>query len=207
MPQVTYNKDNFYNILKALVSVGYTGKDLLFALAQSAHETKNYTNDKIVSHNNPSGITFANNPAKQKNATQGRVLPEYKDKPKKYYYAKFNTLHDWAVDYNRIVGNTLKASKDTATFAKKLADRGYYEVSARYPKAVQNYADGLQFHLKNIQRIIVDNLNKFTSLNLPPNIQLTDNTLPIAPTKKDSKNNTISPILVVALAFLAFSLL
>ena len=203
----TYNKNNFFKILQALANQGYTGKTLLFALAQSAHETKGFTDDKITSHNNPSGITFANNSTKQKNATQGRVLPEYKNKTKKYYYAKFATLNDWAVDYNRIIGSALKASNDTLTYAKKLADRGYYEVSSRYPKAIENYADGLQFHLKNIQRIIVDNINKFTSLNLPKDIQLTDNKLPIATPKKDSNNNTISPILVVALAFLAFSLL
>jgi len=203
MAVVKYNKTNFFNILKALVNQGYTGKTLLFALAQSAHETAGFTNDKIVSHNNPSGITFANNPAKQKNATRGRQLPE----APKYNYAKFNTLNDWAVDFNRLVGSALKSSPDTSTYAKKLADRGYYEVSARYPNAIQNYTDSLQFHLKNIQRIIVDNINKFTSLNLPKDIQLTDNTLPIATPKKDSKNNTISPILVVALAFFAFSLL
>lgn len=203
MAQVTYNKTNFFKILKALVNQGYTGKQLLFALAQSAYETKNFTNDKITSHNNPSGITFANNKTKQKNATKGRSLPENP----KVSYAKFNTLDDWAVDFNRIVGSSLKASNDTATYAQKLAKQGYYEVSPRYPKAIQNYADGLQFHLKNIQRIIVDNINKFTSLNLPPDIKLTDNTLPIAPPQKDSKNNTISPILVVALAFLAISLL
>lgn len=205
MAKATYNKDNFFKILKALVSVGYTGKDLLFALAQSAHETSGFTNDKITSHNNPSGITFANNPSKQKNATQGRVLPEWKDKPKKYYYAKFNTLNDWAVDYNRIIGKALKSSADTTTYAQNLAKQGYYEVSSRYPKAIQNYSDGLLFHLKNIQRIIVDNINKFTSLNLPSNIQLTDNKLPIATPKKDSNNNTISPILVLALAIFAFS--
>ena len=197
----TYNKKNFLAIMQALANAGFSGKDLLFALAQSAHETKNYTDEKITSHNNPSGITFINNPDRQKNATKGRPLPENP----KYSYAKFKTLNDWAKDYKRIIGKAITSSSDTTSYATALGAKGYFEVSPRYPKAIQHYAEGLDYHLKNIQRIIIDNINTFTGLNLPAGIKLVDNSLPIAPSTKDSKNNTISPILVAVLALIAFS--
>jgi hypothetical protein len=196
----TYNKTNFFRVLKALANQGYTGKPLLLALSQTAVETNGFKDEKITSHNNPSGITFINKPTKQKNATKGRILPE----SPKYNYAKFNTIDDWAVDYNRLVGSAIKSSSDTTSYAQKLADKKYYEVSARYPNAVANYSRNLQFHLKNIQRIIVDNINSFTSLNLPPNIQLTDKTLPILPSAKESNNTSLSPVLIVGLVIFAF---
>lgn len=198
--KVVYNKANFLKIMKALANQGYSGKSLLLALAQSAVETSGFKDDKITSHNNPSGITFSNNPTRQKNATRGRKLPE----SPKYNYAKFNTLDDWAVDYNRIVGKSMKASTDSASYAKNLANQSYYEVSARYPNAIKDYTANLDFHLKNIQRIIVDNINSFTSLNLPPNIQLIDKNLPILPSAKESNNTSLSPVLIVGLVMLAF---
>jgi len=186
--------------MKALANQGYSGKSLLLALAQSAVETSGFKDDKITSHNNPSGITFSNNPTRQKNATRGRKLPE----SPKYNYAKFNTLDDWAVDYNRIVGKSMKSSTDSASYAKNLANQRYYEVSARYPNAIKDYTANLDFHLKNIQRIIIDNLNSFTPLKLPPNIQLIDKNLPILPSAKESNNTSLSPVLIVGLVILAF---
>jgi len=198
--KVVYNKANFLKIMKALTNQGYSGKSLLLALAQSANETSGFKDDKITSHNNPSGITFINNPTRQKNAIKGRKLPE----SPKYNYAKFNTLDDWAVDYNRIVGKSMKASTDSASYAKNLANQRYYEVSARYPNAIKDYTANLDFHLKNIQRIIIDNLNSFTPLKLPPNIQLIDKNLPILPSAKESNNTSLSPVLIVGLVIIAF---
>ena len=139
--EVKININNFNAIKKALMNAGLTGNKLLLALAQVGHETGGYTNEKIKTHNNASGITFINNPTKQKNATRGNPLPE----APKYAYAKFDTLNDWANDYLRLVGKSLNSSSDPNTYAKKLASQRYYEVSARYPNAVSNYTKGLSY--------------------------------------------------------------
>ena len=124
MPTPKINIDNARKVAAALSAAGLSGNTLVMALAQVAHETAGFKDSKIITHNNASGITFANNPKKQLNATKGNPLPE----SPKYNYAKFGTLNDWAKDYLRIVGSSLKKSTDSAQYALRLANQKYYEI-------------------------------------------------------------------------------
>jgi len=143
----SYNPNNANLVAASLQKAGLSGNKLSLALAQVAHETGGFTNAKIKTHNNASGITFINNPTKQKNAKQGNPLPE----SPKYHYAKFDTLDDWAKDYLRIVGSALNSSSSADEYAKKLAAKKYYEVSSRYPNAVANYSKNLQYWANKIK--------------------------------------------------------
>lgn len=145
MPTSKVNTANFQAISSALQRAGLKGNELVLALAQIAHESAGFTDKKIKSHLNPSGIVYAGS-AKQKGATRGNPLPENR----KYNYAKFDTINDWAKDYIRIVGKTLKSASSATDFAKKLGNKGYYEVSSRYPNAVQNYANALNYWANKI---------------------------------------------------------
>lgn len=144
------NQDNLKKVAAALSNAGLSGNTLVLALAQVAHETAGFNNQKIATHNNASGIVFANNPKKQLNATRGNPLPE----APKYNYAKFATLTDWAKDYLRIVGTNLKKSADTSQYALRLANQKYYEVSPRYPNAIKNYSAGLANWYSKLQKSI-----------------------------------------------------
>jgi hypothetical protein len=143
------NQDNLKKVSAALSNAGLSGNTLVLALAQVAHETAGFNNAKITTHNNASGIVFANNPKKQPNASRGNKLPE----APKYNYAKFDSLNDWAKDYIRIVGNNLKKSADSSQYALRLADQKYYEVSPRYPNAIKNYSAGLANWFDKLQKI------------------------------------------------------
>jgi hypothetical protein len=130
-------------ISSALIRAGLSYSNLLLALSQIAHESGGFNNKKIQTHNNPSGITYNG----QKNATRGNVLPETIHKSKKYYYAKFNTLNDWAKYYIKLVGNSLKQSTTPKQFAENLKSQGYYQ------DPVGVYSDSLTSAAKNILSI------------------------------------------------------
>ena len=150
------NQDNLKKVAAALSNAGLSGNTLVLALAQVAHETGGFNNAKITTHNNASGITFINKPTKQLNATKGNPLPE----APKYNYAKFATLNDWAKDYLRLVGKSLKNSPDSNSYALKLADQKYYEVSSRYPNAIKNYSAGLANWYSKLQKTTIPTATK-----------------------------------------------
>ena len=118
-------------------------------IAQLAHESANFTDSKIKTHNNPSGITWANSPF-QKGATKGNPLPKKETDTKQYYYAKFDNPDAWAVDYLRIINKApyyaLKAA-NVEDYATRLHNGGYYKDS------VINYTNGLKKWLKTYATI------------------------------------------------------
>lgn len=137
-----YNLTNLKKVVAALIAAGASGKELLFLLAQVAHETGTFEKGIFASHNNASGITWANKPY-QKNATKGNPLPENP----KYFYAKFATLADWAKDYIRIAGKAVKSSNTLSEYAQKLKDQKYYT------DTVANYTKALKYHAARIAKI------------------------------------------------------
>lgn len=92
----------------SLERAGFTGDRLRWAIASLLHETGRFTARSNVArlNNNYSGIKWLNR-ARQKNATKGSPVPPSErfgpaDNPLNFY-AKFNTVDDWAKDYYRIV--------------------------------------------------------------------------------------------------------
>jgi len=138
----TITKQQFEQILTAAKIPRHL---IPFVIAQVQHETNNFKDKKIFDHNNASGIIFINNPAVQKNAVKGRVLPETKNSSKPYYYAKFASLKDWLTDYVRILNKApnypLKASS-LNDYVNRLKANGYFTDSAT------NYLKGLARYLK-----------------------------------------------------------
>jgi hypothetical protein len=142
-----YNLNNLSKIANALKGAGLTGNALALALAQAAHESANFNDPKIITHNNASGITWSNR-ASQKNATKGNPLPE----APKYNYARFATLTDWAKDYLRIVKKSLLSSNTPGEFATKLKEQKYYTAPlALYAKALQNQLKAVQNQISKIK--------------------------------------------------------
>lgn len=138
----TITKQQFEKILAAAKIPRHL---IPYVIAQVQHETNNFKDKKIFDHNNASGIIFINNPAVQKNAVKGRVLPETKNSSKPYYYAKFASLKDWLTDYIRILNRSpnypLKATS-LNDYVTRLKANGYFTDSA------QNYLKGLAKYLK-----------------------------------------------------------
>lgn len=91
-----YDAQFFANLFK---SIGVPDAVVMFLVAQVALETQHFTSKLLYDHNNASGIIFINKPSVQKNATKGRPIPENS----KYNYAMFNSIKDWAIDYNRVL--------------------------------------------------------------------------------------------------------
>ncbi len=93
-------------IVAALKTAGFNPAIVPILLGQVAHETayKGLPFNSPVSQKNTnySGITWINKPT-QKNAVKGSQLNIKETKGKPVYYAKFNSLQDWANDYYRIL--------------------------------------------------------------------------------------------------------
>lgn len=156
---MAYNVDNAKKVLNALAMAGANPTVIPFLMSQVAHETGNFDSNLFRTHNNASGITFTTS-GRQKNATRGNPLP-LNEQPivngkrvTRYYYARFNSLKDWAIDYLRIVGNTVLNSKDIVEYARKLRERKYYTAT------LQSYTKALQSHLTRLEKL---GLTKFVN--------------------------------------------
>lgn len=140
---MAYNVSNARKVLSALKAAGAPATALPYLMSQVAHETGTFNSRVLTENNNASGIMYINNPAKQKNARRGLAFPK---KEGKYYYANFNTLKDWAVDYLRIIGGTVLKASSLSDYAERLKKRGYYTDSTT------NYARGLNSHYSALKR-------------------------------------------------------
>ena len=137
------NRSNALKFANLFYSIGVPVEKIPFLLAQVAHETGNFKSKQLLKNNNASGIVFANKPNLQKNATNsGDVLPETSDSHP-YYYAKFATLKDWAVDYLRILNRGKNKPLEQSTiegFVAALKANGYFTASEElYLKAVKKF--------------------------------------------------------------------
>jgi len=89
---------------------------------------------------------FINNPTRQKNATRGRAFPrnEWPAADKPLYYANFNSLKDWAIDYLRLVKKSAEQSTNFEQFAVALKNRRYYGATvSSYTKGMIAYYNQL----------------------------------------------------------------
>lgn len=133
----------------ALLSANFKDPLLTLAMAQVLHETGilspkfNLATSVFYKNNNPTGIIWINNPALQKNAVKGSPFPKSEGK---YFYAKFNSLADWAVDYKRILmkGKKPALASDPADFTARLAANRYFYPNTgaaleTYKKAINKY--------------------------------------------------------------------
>jgi hypothetical protein len=139
---MAYNLNNLKKVAFALNNAGATGKEFVFLLTQAAQETGNFNKGLLVSHNNASGITWANKPY-QLNATKGNPLPE----APKYNYARFASLNDWARDYRRITRKATAAANNIVEYAAALKKQNYYKAK------VEEYTAGMLFHFKELSKI------------------------------------------------------
>ena len=155
---MAYNSENAKKVLQALAAAGAPVTAIPFLMAQVAHETGNFDSNLFRTHNNASGITYTTS-GRQKGATRGNPLP-LNEQPiingkrvTKYYYARFNSLKDWAVDYLRLVGKTVQQAKNLDQYATALKNRGYYKAPlSQYAAALRAHYDKLQKsgYFKNI---------------------------------------------------------
>ena len=143
-----YNIENAKKVAKALLGAGAPITSLPFLMAQVAHETGDFDSNVYRNNTNMSGITYINKPAKQKNASRGTALPksEWSAPDKPIYYAKFNTLEDWARDYLRLVGSPVQKAKSIEEYAKLLKDRGYYTAT------LKSYTNAVKGHLAELMK-------------------------------------------------------
>ena len=132
-----YPKETVLQIIAALRAAGAPSTAIPFMLAQIAHETNGFKSAVFKRDNNASGIMYINKPLRQKNAVRGGKYPANEGK---YFYAKFATLKDWAIDYLRIIGKTVAQSTTLLDFATKLRAKKYYTDS------IANYSKGLKYH-------------------------------------------------------------
>lgn len=149
---MSYNIDNAKKVLVALVQAGAKPSMLPLLMSQVAVETGDFDSNQFRINNNASGITFSTS-GKQKNATRGNPLP-MREQPIvngkrviKYYYAKFPTLKDWAIDYLRIVNRSVTTATDVVDYAKKLKAQRYYA------DTLQNYIRAIQGHFERLKKL------------------------------------------------------
>lgn len=119
---------------------------------QLAVETAGFTSG-LVSDNNLSGIKFFG----QKQATQGRPVPKSEFvKGAKFgnYYAKYDTLQQWAEDYINVLqkhGHSLDASS-LEDFAARLKNAGYFQAKLEdYIKALKSWSATFSKYLPSIK--------------------------------------------------------
>jgi len=174
---MAYNINNLKKIAIALQEAGATGKEFVFLLCQVGHETGDFASNVFLTHTNASGITWANKPY-QLNATKGEPL---KENPK-YYYARFKTLKDWAVDFRRITRKSSTQAGSLAEYAALLKQQNYYK------DPVTVYANGLQNAFKKLS-VIYTKLTGNT-LVLPKST----GTTPVVDEKKKNSLSKMNPI-------------
>lgn len=159
-----YNLTEAKKIYRALLDAGAPREAMPLLMAQVAHETGDFVSRVSAENNNASGIMWINKP-KQKNATRGRAFPEAeqpKDKKRRYYYANFATLKDWAVDYLRIIGAYVTKAKTPEEFAGMLKAKGYYTA----PQSL--YSKALRAHLTALRKTDIFKDQKTTTSILLP---------------------------------------
>ena len=148
-------------VKQLLISAGWipNSEVLSYSLAQCAFEcgSLNFNSPVEEADNNLTGIVYAcdangNHFSWQKNCTKGIAKPQGEQAG---FYAKFNTLEDWAVDYHRIVhaqflwnkiGRPIDATS-LIDYAQRLKANSYFEGD----EAV--YAEGLQKYLTELQKL------------------------------------------------------
>jgi hypothetical protein len=129
---MAYDAQFFANLM---TRVGVPDRVLPFVIAQIAHESNNFTSNLLNTHNNASGIVY--NPKWQKNAQAGEQLPENNN----YYYARFNTLNDWAKAYYHILKRKTNSPLDAINiedYVLRLKAHNYFTDS------VNNYLHGVR---------------------------------------------------------------
>lgn len=134
--------DSLEGAYSALLDAGLPSGKMKLSLAQVMLETGMFGSSSHIDTelNNYSGIMWINKPAVQKNASKGIPFPKREGN---YFYARFQTPKDWAVDYlrilNRAPGYPLSAASP-ADFAARLKKNGYYTSSeAAYAKNLAYY--------------------------------------------------------------------
>ena len=147
MSKIKYNIENAKKVAKALLNAGASVTSLPFLMAQVAHETGDFNSRVFNSDNNASGIIYIAKPTKQKNATRGTA----RSSSEGGNYAKFFTLEDWARDYLRIIGTSIKKAKNIEEYAKNLKDRGYYT------DTLENYTNALKGHISQLMQLGLTN--------------------------------------------------
>ena len=128
-------KKELIPIQNKLIEAGVTDPiKLKIVLAQVLHETGNFTkkSNVYIKNNNASGIKWLNAP-RQKNASKGTLVPpgeRSKTNPNwsLNWYAKFNTIGDWAVDLVRILKFGAKPIDATTPedFVQRLSKNRYF---------------------------------------------------------------------------------
>ena len=131
-----YQAQDFANLF---LKIGVNQQLIPILVSQVAHETGQFKSKGLLTRNNASGIIWANSP-KQLNASKSDQLPE----DDRYYYAKFDTLQDWANDYIRILskGGEQAPIKQTnvTDFVAALKKNKYFSADQSiYEKAVQRF--------------------------------------------------------------------
>lgn len=137
-----YTAIDFYKMFQGLVPDNI----LPFIVAQVAHETADFKSKLLYDHNNATGITFANNKQRQKNATKGRPLPE----DPRYNYAKFDSIKDWAVDYIRLINRGQNKPLNALTvdeYIERLKANNFFTAT------VESYKAGVKRYLKKYENI------------------------------------------------------
>jgi hypothetical protein len=163
---MAYNTANVKQVLAALMAAGASPTVVPFLMAQVAHETGNFDSRVFRDNNNASGIMFINNPARQKNATRGRLFPA-NEQPRdpsrpRLHYAHFATLKDWARDYLRIIGKAPQTAANLTQYATLLKNRGYYTAP------LNQYAAALNAHYNRLKKAgLLDNLTATGAKILP----------------------------------------
>lgn len=131
------------NVLGALRMAGFPVMLLPIILAQSAFETAYFTSNTFRQDNNASGIKWINKPYQK--ATMGIHSSE-----KGSFYARFETLTDWARDLKRILTINRGAGRpiDATTiqdYVHRLKVNGYFGLSeAQYLAGVKRVMLAMQ---------------------------------------------------------------
>jgi uncharacterized FlgJ-related protein len=151
---MAYNAQFFADLMS---STGVPRAAIPFVVAQIAHESANFTSNLLDTHNNASGVTY--NAKWQKNAQRGEALPENPN----VYYAKFNSIQDWAKAYYHIIkrkiNNPLEAT-DIEDYVTRLRSHNYFT------DTVDNYLHGLNAWYNKYKGIVPSAGNAIVTLAL-----------------------------------------
>lgn len=146
-PETAEKLSDIYTALKAQ---GLNDKQIKFALAQVLHETGNFTPKSNVArlNTNFSGIKWINKPYQK--ASKGSPVPPSERVPGNVaynFYAKFDSVKDWAIDYIRILKlkNNPLGAETLGDFLAKVAANKYYDLKGlkAYQAGVTKYFDML----------------------------------------------------------------